>query len=127
MSKNKLKKANEEQRKSSQGLKALAETMDKLSKGREPRGRGFRNIKSSSGAAYIFSLDQEAVLNSLKSTKVQDPNYIRIGQEQRKLNDEIQIIEDSLTALGLRQIMLSSKISKEVQQIKKSYEIVLKT
>ena len=60
------------------------------------------------------------MLNSLKSTKVQDPNYIQIGQEQRKLNDEIQIIEDSLTALGLRQIMLSSKISKEVQQIKKS-------
>ena len=60
------------------------------------------------------------MLNSLKSTKVQDPNYIRIGQEQRKLNDEIQIIEDSLTALGLRQIMLSSKINKEVQQIKKS-------
>ena len=60
------------------------------------------------------------MLNSLKSTKVQDPNYIQIGQEQRKLNDEIQIIEDSLTALGLRQIMLSSKINKEVQQVKKS-------
>ena len=67
-----------------------------------------------------FSLDQETVLKSLKSTKLQDPNYIRIGQEQRKLNDEIQIIEDSLTALGLRQIMLNNKINKELQQIKKS-------
>jgi len=67
-----------------------------------------------------FSLDQETVLNDLKATKVQDPGYVRIGQEQRKLNDEILIIEDSLTALALRQIMLSNKINKEVQQIKKS-------
>ena len=128
MSENKLKKANEEQRKSSEGLKDLAETMDKLSKGGgSQEEEDLETLRVLLEQLISFSLDQEAVLNSLKSTKVQDPNYIRIGQEQRKLNDEIQIIEDSLTALGLRQIMLSSKINKEVQQIKNLYEIVLKT
>tara|TARA_B100000035_G_C21033734_1_gene569765 strand:+ start:542 stop:3844 length:3303 start_codon:yes stop_codon:yes gene_type:complete len=121
LSKNKLKKANEEQQKSSEGLKDLAETMDKLSKGGgSQEEEDLETLRVLLEQLISFSLDQEAVLNSLKSTKVQDPNYIRIGQEQRKLNDEIQIIEDSLTALGLRQIMLSSKINKEVQQIKKS-------
>ena len=73
-----------------------------------------------------FSLDQEEVLNDLKTTKVKDPNYVNIGQSQRKLNDEIKIIEDSLTALGLRQIMLSSKINQEVQTIKRSLSSSIK-
>ena len=121
LSENKLKKANEEQNKSSEGLKDLAKTMDKLSKGSgSQEEEDLETLRVLLEQLISFSLDQEAVLNSLKSTKVQDPNYVRIGQEQRKLNDEIQIIEDSLTALGLRQIMLSSKINKEVQQIKKS-------
>ena len=91
--------------------------MDKLSKGGGSKEEeDLETLRVLLEQLISFSLDQEAVLNSLKSTKVQDPNYIQIGQEQRKLNDEIQIIEDSLTALGLRQIMLSSKINKEVQQ-----------
>ena len=121
LSKNKLKKANEQQNKSSESLKDLAKTMDKLSKGSgSQEEEDLETLRVLLEQLISFSLDQETVLNNLKSTKVQDPNYVRIGQEQRKLNNEILIIEDSLTALGLRQIMLSSKINKEVQQIKRS-------
>ena len=67
------------------------------------------------------------MLADLKSTKTQDPKYIDIGQQQRKLSDKIQIIDDSLTALALRQIMLSGKINKEVQSIKRSLKRALKT
>lgn len=127
LSENKLKKANEQQNKSSEGLKDLAKTMEKLSKGSSSQEEeDLETLRILLEQLISFSLDQETVLNSLKSTKVQDPNYVRIGQEQRKLNDEIQIIEDSLTALGLRQIMLSSKINKEVQQIKKSLRSSIK-
>ena len=73
-----------------------------------------------------FSLEQEEVLADLKSTKTQDPKYINIGQQQRKLSDKIQIIDDSLTALALRQIMLSGKINKEVQNIKRSLKKSIK-
>ena len=73
-----------------------------------------------------FSLEQEEVLADLKSTKTQDPKYINIGQQQRKLSDKIQIIDDSLTALALRQIMLSGKINKEVQSIKRSLKKSIK-
>ena len=40
--------------------------------------------------------------------------------------DKIQIIDDSLTALALRQIMLSGKINKEVQSIKRSLKKSIK-
>ena len=121
LSENKLKKANEQQNKSSEGLNDLADAIDKLSKGGVGQEEeDLETLRVLLEQLISFSLDQEAVLKNLKSTKVQDPKYVRIGQEQRKLNDEIQIIEDSLTALGLRQIMLNNKINKEVQQIKKS-------
>ena len=121
LSENKLKKAKEQQNKSSESLKDLAEAMEKLSMGSGGQEEeDLETLRILLEQLISFSLDQETVLNDLKATKVQDPGYVRIGQEQRKLNDEILIIEDSLTALALRQIMLSSKINKEVQQIKKS-------
>ena len=72
-----------------------------------------------------FSLEQEEQMTLLK-TNPQDPKYIDIGQNQRKLRDELKIIEDSLIALGKRQIMISNKINSEVQQIKRSLKYSIK-
>ena len=127
LSDNKLKKAKEQQDQSSKSLKDLAESMDKLgSNGSEQAEEDLESLRILLEHLITFSLDQEEVLNALKTTKVKDPNYVNIGQSQRKLNDEIKIIEDSLTALGLRQIMLSSKINKEVQTIKRSLSSSIK-
>jgi hypothetical protein len=67
-----------------------------------------------------FSIDQEDLLSALKKTKSQDPKYVAIGKNQRKLKDELKTIDDSLTALAKRQIMISNKINSEVQQIKRA-------
>ena len=118
---NKMKKASEQQGKSSKSLKDLADSMEKLSKGSgEKPEEDMESLRVLLEQLITFSLDQELVLTDLKSTKPQDPKYINIGQEQRNLSDKIQIIDDSLTALALRQIMLSGKINKEVQSIKRS-------
>ena len=118
---NKMKKASEQQGKSSKSLKDLADSLEKLSKGSgEKPEEDMESLRVLLEQLITFSLDQELVLTDLKSTKPQDPKYINIGQEQRKLSDKIQIIDDSLTALALRQIMLSGKINKEVQSIKRS-------
>ena len=116
-----MKKASEKQGESSKKLNELADSMEKLSKGggNKPE-EDMESLRVLLEQLITFSLDQEAVLSDLKSTKAQDPKYISIGQEQRKLSDKIQIIDDSLTALALRQIMLSGKINKEVQSIKRS-------
>jgi len=127
LSDNKLKRAAEKQKESSESMEELSKAMDKLSKGSSSQEEeDLESLRVLLEQLITFSLDQEIVLNELKSTKVQDPNYVDIGQEQRKLNDEIMIIDDSLTALGLRQIMLSSKINKEVQEIKRSLKNSIK-
>jgi hypothetical protein len=121
LSENKMKKAKDQQDKSAENMKELSEAMSKLSSGGAQQAEeDLESLRVLLEQLISFSIDQESVLKDLKSTKVQDPNYIKIGQSQRRLNDEIQIIDDSLTALGLRQIMLSSKINKEVQSIRRS-------
>lgn len=129
LSDNKHKKAKEQQSKSSEGMKDLAEAMEKLGggSGSEQAEEDLESLRTLLEHLISFSLEQEEVLAELKNTRVQDPKYIHVGQGQRKLNDEIDIIEDSLTALGLRQIMLSSKINKEVQTIKRSLRSSIKS
>ena len=118
---NKMKKASEKQGETSKSLDELAASMKNLSKGSgDNPEEDMESLRVLLEQLITFSLDQEEVLADLKSTKTQDPKYIDIGRQQRKLSDKIQIIDDSLTALALRQIMLSGKINKEVQSIKRS-------
>ena len=124
---NKMKKASEKQGETMKNLSELADSMEDLSKrsGDKPE-EDMESLRILLGQLITFSLDQEEALVDLKSTKTQDPKYIDIGQQQRKLSDKIQIIDDSLTALALRQIMLSGKINKEVQSIKRSLKKSIK-
>ena len=127
LSQNKMKKASEKQEETSKSLNDLAKSMEKLSNGgKEKAEEDMESLRVLLEQLITFSLEQEEVLADLKSTKTQDPKYINIGQQQRKLSDKIQIIDDSLTALALRQIMLSGKINKEVQSIKRSLKKSIK-
>jgi hypothetical protein len=122
-----MKKASEKQEETSKSLNDLAESMEKLSNGgKEKAEEDMESLRVLLEQLITFSLEQEEVLADLKSTKTQDPKYINIGQQQRKLSYKIQIIDDSLTALALRQIMLSGKINKEVQNIKRSLKKSIK-
>ena len=127
LSENKMKKASEKQGETSKSLNDLADSMEKLGNGGGDKAEeDMESLRVLLEQLITFSLDQEEVLADLKSTKTRDPKYINIGQQQRKLSDKIQIIDDSLTALALRQIMLSGKINKEVQSIKRSLKNSIK-
>ena len=118
---NKNKKAAEQQGKSSKSLKDLANSMESLSKGGGNKvEEDMKSLRILLEQLITFSLDQELVLVDMKKTNPKDPKFIEIGQDQRNLNDKIKIIEDSLIALSLRQIMLSNKINNEVKNIKRS-------
>ena len=127
LSKNKENKASENQKKASKSMKELAEQMNSLSQsGNQQQEEDMETLRILLEQLVTFSLDQEQLMNSLKITNPQDPKYIDIGQNQRRLSDELRIIEDSLTALGKRQIMISNKITSEVQQIKRSLKYSIK-
>ncbi len=65
-----------------------------------------------------LSFDQEKVMQAFKGLKNNDPRYVELTQEQRKLQDDIKIIEDSLFALSKRVVEIESIVNKEVSNIK---------
>ena len=128
LSNNKEKKASESQQKSSDKIKDLAKKMNSLSqKNSQQEQEDMATLRLLLEQLVTFSLQQEGIMSDLKKTNPQDPKYISIGQEQRKLKDKISIIDDSLTALAKRQIMISKKINSEVQLVKRNLTKSIKT
>ena len=127
LSKSKENKASENQKNASKSMAELAKQMNSLSQsGNQQQEEDMETLRILLEQLVTFSLEQEEQMTLLKKTNPQDPKYIDIGQNQRKLRDELKIIEDSLIALGKRQIMISNKINSEVQQIKRSLKYSIK-
>tara|TARA_B100001287_G_scaffold6636_1_gene5087 strand:+ start:7248 stop:10430 length:3183 start_codon:yes stop_codon:yes gene_type:complete len=121
LSKNNNNKAEKAQKKASENMKKMADKMSSLSMSNANQvEEDMASLRLLLEQLVTFSINQENLLSSLKKTNSQDPKYVLIGKEQRKLKDEIRIIDDSLAELAKRQLMISNKINNEVQSIKRS-------
>jgi hypothetical protein len=63
------------------------------------------------------SFNQESIMETLKSIRVNDPMYQDIIRRQSELNRDIAIISDSLYALGTRQPMVAILINNEIKSM----------
>jgi len=63
------------------------------------------------------SFNQEELIFITKKINVTDPKYIKLIQNQKKIGDDLQIIEDSLFALSKRQIQIEPIVNKEINKI----------
>ena len=64
-----------------------------------------------------FSFDQEALMQDLKKADINDPQYVKMGQRQQKLSDDVKIIEDSLFALSKRVVQIQNTVNTEISKI----------
>ena len=65
-----------------------------------------------------LSFNQEDLIKNISKTKVNTPKYIDLVQEQYKLKDEFQIVDDSLQALSKRVFQIESYVTEKVTEIK---------
>lgn len=63
------------------------------------------------------SFSQEKVMQEMKQQMGYSPRYVQLSQEQKRIVDEMKLIEDSLFALSKRQPRVKSFINKEVTRI----------
>jgi hypothetical protein len=73
-----------------------------------------------------LSFSQEKLMNDFSKLNIVDPNYDSYGQRQRKINDDMKMVEDSLFALSKRVSQLSTFINKEVGDIQNHMGAALK-
>ena len=70
-----------------------------------------------------LSLDQEKdYLANINETNINSPQYTNYMQLQKKLQNDAQIIEDSLFALSKRQPQIKSIVNREINALNSSME-----
>ncbi len=65
-----------------------------------------------------LSFDQENLMNEVQPVQVNTPRYVGLTQEQKKIQDDFKVVEDSLYALAKRVIQMEGFITDKVGEIK---------
>lgn len=63
------------------------------------------------------SFQQEDLMKSVAAVRITDPKYFENMRKQKRLNEGLSIVQDSLYALGKRNPMINSYINDELAQI----------
>jgi hypothetical protein len=71
------------------------------------------------------SFEQERVMQALKTTNTNDPNYISLAQSQKSIKDNLKTAEDTLYALSKRITQIQSTVNKEIGTINTSIDQAL--
>ena len=64
-----------------------------------------------------LSFSQEDVMKQTKTTNINNPQYVKTAQKQKKLQDDSKMIEDSLLALSKRVPQIQSTVNREISAI----------
>ena len=63
------------------------------------------------------SFAQEDLMEEVREVNVRDPRFVNLIQDQRKISNDLKMIQDSLNALAKRQIQIESYVTREIAQI----------
>ncbi len=124
----KPKKASGPQKKASEGMKDLAEKMNQMqsSMDMEQAAEDMDALRQILENLLKLSFDEEDLSKRSASTDRNNPQYTRLGQDQKKLRDDAKMIEDSLFALSKRQLQIQSFVNKEIGEINMNMDKALK-
>jgi hypothetical protein len=117
-------KASKSQKNAASKMKKMAEKMESsaAANAQEKEGEDEASLRALLENLIRVSFNQEDLMGQLASVDVANPQYLKIGKDQRKLKDDMKMIEDSLTALARRVSQISSTVNKEVSSINKNID-----
>lgn len=64
-----------------------------------------------------LSFSQEALMGEVSKTKPNDPQYYKLNQKQKKLQDDARMVDDSLLALAKRVPQIKTSVLRETDAI----------
>jgi hypothetical protein len=74
-----------------------------------------------------LSYDQESLMKEFNELQQSDPRFNLLAQRQMKIKDDSKILEDSLLALGKRDPMMGSFITKEIGELNNHLDKVIES
>ena len=107
---NQNSKASQSQKNASDQMKQLAEKMESASSAsyEQQDELDMDAIKQILENLVKASIDQEQLINDLNQTNVYNPKYLDIIKQQHSLNDDVQMIEDSIIELSKKVFEIQS-------------------
>jgi hypothetical protein len=127
LSENKSSKASKSQKSAGDKMKQMAEKMSAMQAQmeQEQAEEDMDALRALLENLLRLSFDQEKLMADLKTMDINNPQYLKASQQQRKLKDDFKIVEDSLFALSKRVMQIEAKINQEVKAINQNMDEAL--
>ncbi|CAN5475788.1 ATPase [soil metagenome] len=112
-------KAGKSQKSAAQKMDQLAKKMEQMqsSMEAEQQEEDMDALRALLENLLHLSFDQEKLMGDLATMDVNNPQYLKASQQQRKLKDDAKMIEDSLFALSKRVVAIAGKVNQEISSI----------
>ncbi|MDC1451424.1 hypothetical protein N8371_03300 [Vicingaceae bacterium] len=98
------KKAGEEQQNAGEKMNKLSQKLSEMQQqmSSESNAENLEDLRALLENIIQLSFDQEEVMEKIINTSRNDPRYVELAQQQKKLKDDSKIVEDSLFTLSKR-------------------------
>ena len=124
LNKNNKQKASDAQKDAAEKLKKLASKMKKnqMDGDAEELDLNIRALRQILENLVSASFKQEATMEKLKRTSINDPQYVALTQIQKNIKDDMRLVEDSLFELSKKVVQIKSIINRETGKINEQIE-----
>jgi hypothetical protein len=118
------KNAGKSQKNAAKQMKSMSEKMQGAMEQMEAEqsGEDMQALRQIMENLMTVSFAQEDLIKETQRLKTNNPQYVGLGQKQKKLQDDSKMIEDSLLALSKRNPTISAEINREISSIQMNME-----
>ena len=120
MDKGDNKAAAEKQKKAAKKMKSLAQKLQEMKQQSEMKENeeNIEQLREILENLVKLSFDQENLMKDFRGISPSDPRFIKLSQEQIKLQDDAKVIEDSLYTLSKRVLQIETFVTREMGNMK---------
>ena len=128
LQKNDKKKASQSQKNASEKMQELSAQMKQMQEKmqEEQHEEDLDAMRQLLENLVNLSFAQENLMDQMKSIDRNDPKYVKLGQQQKKIKDDAKLIEDSLFALSKRVPEIEPQINRDMSIINERMEQIIK-
>jgi hypothetical protein len=112
--------ASKKQKDAAKKMKEMAESMDAAMQSMQEEGmeEDMQAIRQLLENIVDLSFDQEDVMDQFNITTVNTPRYVELVQNQFQINNDFELVRDSLNALAKRNFQIETFVTEKVTEIK---------
>ncbi len=112
------------QKKAAKKMKQMAQKMKESMKNQEMKemDEDMDALRAILENLVKLSFDQEKIMKEFRNMSLSDPRFVKLSQEQLKIQDDAKMIEDSLYSLAKRVLQIQSFVTKEVTSMRNSMD-----